>query len=249
MDDFMIYPAIDLRRGQVVRLTQGDPNRQKTYSLDPLLIASQMLDDGAKWLHVVNLDAAFGEPAEVNLSVIQELAELAGSRDASIQVGGGFRDANLVKNAFKAGITRIIIGSLAVRDPEFVTNLLQEYSPDQIAVSLDGLNKKVMISGWLEETNAGVVETAQLLQNNGLRWLIYTDIHRDGMQSGSDFNSTIEIFRKTGLKVIASGGVSSLDEISLLKDNGIAGAIVGKALYEGTISLKELIMLQNKEDK
>jgi phosphoribosylformimino-5-aminoimidazole carboxamide ribotide isomerase len=247
MNDFTIFPAIDLRGGKVVRLTQGDPNRQKTYSQNPARVAGQMLDDGAQWLHVVNLDAAFSESSTINFPIIQDLVKISIKHNANLQLGGGFRSSEMVKQAIEMGVSRVIIGSLAVKKPEFVHTLMQNYSADQIAVSLDGLNKKVMVSGWQEPTEAGILETAKQLKISGLQWLIYTDIKRDGMQSGSDFESTLELVQETGLNVIASGGVSSLNELVFLKNNGVAGAIVGKALYEGTVRLKDMLSVAGQE--
>jgi phosphoribosylformimino-5-aminoimidazole carboxamide ribotide isomerase len=249
MKPFTIFPAIDLRSGQVVRLSQGDPDRQKTYSMDPAGIAQTYLDAGANWLHIVNLDATFGEPTSVNITVLQKIIKIADQYQAHIQFGGGIHSVEMARRALSSGISRIILGSLAVKEPETVGKLMKEYRQDQVGVSLDSADKKVMISGWREPTNINIFDLAAILKSNGVSWIVYTDINRDGMQIGSDFDTTIELHEQTGLNVIASGGVSSLSEISLLKEKGVAGAIIGRALYEGTLKLAELLSAANQIDE
>jgi phosphoribosylformimino-5-aminoimidazole carboxamide ribotide isomerase len=249
MKKFTIFPAIDLRHGEVVRLSQGDPDRQKTYSHDPASIASEMLENGARWLHVVNLDATFGESSRTNLLALKSIIKKAQEHQASIQFGGGLHSLDLVREALSSGVTRVVLGSLAAKEPQCIEKLLQDYQPDQIAVSLDGLDKKVMVSGWRESANIGVFDLANILKSYGLRWLVYTDIKRDGMQSGGDFETTIALHKQTELNVIASGGVSSLLEIETLKMNGVAGAILGRALYEGTLKLADLLAVADQEVK
>jgi phosphoribosylformimino-5-aminoimidazole carboxamide ribotide isomerase len=241
MKSFTIFPAIDLRFGKVVRLSQGDPNRQKTYSDNPASTAQSMLDDGARWLHVVNLDATFGESASTNLLALQTILKTADDYQANVQFGGGLHSIDHVKAALSSGVSRVVLGSLAAREPNCIADLLKEFDADQIAVSLDSLDKKVMVSGWRKSTNIGVYDLANQLRTYGLRWLVYTDIKRDGMQIGSDFETTISLFEQTKLNIIASGGVSSLSEINLLKNKGVSGAIIGRAFYEGTMSLPDLL--------
>jgi phosphoribosylformimino-5-aminoimidazole carboxamide ribotide isomerase len=207
-----------------------------------------MLDDGARWLHVVNLDATFGDSAATNLLALQAIIKTAQEYQAGVQFGGGMHSIDQVKAALSSGVSRVVLGSLAAREPDSVAALLQEFDPDQIAVSLDGLDKKVMVSGWREATNIGIFELANKLKSYGLRWLVYTDINRDGMQVGSDFETTIALFEQTQLNIIASGGVSSLAEIKILKDNGVAGAILGRALYEGTLTLTDLLIYAKGEE-
>jgi phosphoribosylformimino-5-aminoimidazole carboxamide ribotide isomerase len=247
MKTFTIFPAIDLRFGQVVRLTQGDPDRQKTYSNDPAAIAVEMLNAGASWLHVVNLDATFGESSEKNILALKSIIKKAEQYQAGVQFGGGLHDLDLIRKTLSYGVNRVVLGSLAAREPASIKTLLREYQPDQIAVSLDGLDKKVMVSGWREATSLDVFELANTLKSFGLRWLVYTDIKRDGMQIGGDFETTISLHKQTNINVIASGGVSSQEEIKILKKNGVAGAIVGRALYEGTLKLTDLLAISGKE--
>jgi phosphoribosylformimino-5-aminoimidazole carboxamide ribotide isomerase len=247
MDKFIIFPAIDLRKGQVVRLRQGDPNQQTNYSSDPELVARKMLEQGASWLHVVNLDGAFGDSSAINHRVLSKILLVAREYNASVQFGGGMHAVDQVKEILHSGVSRAILGSLAVKDPECVRSLIQEFGSEHIAVSLDGRKNKVMVAGWQQESSANVTGLAASLRIMGLEWLVYTDIDRDGMQTGSDFETTIQLSRETGLKVIASGGVSSVNEVARLRESGAAGAIVGKALYEGSVDLPDLLSAARKE--
>jgi phosphoribosylformimino-5-aminoimidazole carboxamide ribotide isomerase len=249
MDNFIIFPAIDLRKGQVVRLRQGDPNQQTNYSTDPEQVARKMLEQGAQWLHVVNLDGAFGDPSDTNHRVLSRILQAVREFGANVQFGGGMHTVDQVKAVLDTGVTRAILGSLAVKDPECVRSLVQEFGADRIAVSLDGRQNKVMVAGWQQESSASVTGLAASLRTMGLEWLVYTDIDRDGMQIGSDFKTTIQLSRETGLKVIASGGVSSINEVIRLRESSAAGAIVGKALYEGAVDLPGLLAAARKESK
>jgi len=247
MNKFTIFPAIDLRNGQVVRLRQGDPNQQTNYSSDPENIARKMLEQGAEWLHVVNLDGAFGDSSTANLLVLERILRAAGDYQASVQFGGGMHSIAQVIETLNSGVSRAILGSMAIKDPECVHSLVSEFGPERVAVSLDGRKNKVMVAGWQQESDASVTGMAANLRSMGLEWLVYTDIDRDGMQTGSDFDTTIALARETGLKVIASGGVSTLEEVQQLKKHGAAGAIVGKALYEGSVDLVDLLAIARKE--
>lgn len=247
MNSFTIFPAIDLRGGQVVRLTQGDPTRQQTYSSDPAMVAQSMLEQGTKWLHVINLDGAFGDSSSQNLQALTRIVAQVRHKNAFIQFGGGLHTMEQVDRIFSQGVTRAILGSMAARQPEVVRDLVQKYGAERIAVSLDGQNKEVMIAGWQEASGIGVFDLAAQLKTMGLKWLVYTDIARDGMQSGSDFETTVALARETGLNVIASGGVSTTSEVELLKRQGVTGAIIGKALYEGTVKLPDLLEIGQEE--
>lgn len=248
MKTFTIFPAIDLRKGQVVRLKQGDPDQQTSYSSEPETVARKMLAQGARWLHVVNLDGAFGDSSDVNHRVLAKILQAAGEFNAEVQFGGGMHTVEQVKNVLDSGVSRAILGSLAVKDPDCVRSLVAEFGAERIAVSLDGRKNKVMVAGWQKESDASVTGMAAMLRSMGLEWLVYTDIDRDGMQTGSDFETTTALARETALKVIASGGVSSVSEVIRLRQNGAAGAIVGKALYEGSVDLGDLLAAVRKED-
>ncbi|GAP20493.1 1-(5-phosphoribosyl)-5-[(5-phosphoribosylamino)methylideneamino]imidazole-4-carboxamide isomerase [Leptolinea tardivitalis] len=241
MTAFTIFPAIDLRAGQVVRLSQGDPDKQKVYSSDPEIVARSMLEQGATWLHVINLDGAFGESSTSNLSALAKIIQTAREFKAHIQFGGGLHTLDQVRAVLSNGIDRAILGSMAVKEPENIRTLLSEFNTQQIGVSLDGRKNEIMVSGWQKASGITVFDLADNLKSMGLAWIVYTDIDRDGMQSGSNFETTISLARKTKMNIIASGGVSTIQEVKALKTGGAAGAIIGRALYEGTLGLPELL--------
>ncbi len=247
MKSFTIFPAIDLRGGKVVRLTQGDPNRQKIYNTDPSAVAQSMIADGASWLHVINLDGAFGDSSSANFQALAAIVENTRQKKTSIQFGGGLHTLEQIDQVLSSGVTRVILGSLAARQPEIVHDLVQKYGAERIAVSLDGRNKEVMVSGWQEASGIGVFDLATRLKSYGLKWLVYTDITRDGMQTGSDFETTVALAQETGLNIIASGGVSTPDEVQQLMNHGVAGAIIGKALYESSVKLSDLIRISRED--
>jgi len=241
----IIYPALDLRGGKVVRLKQGDPARQTIYGDDPGAIADRWTAAGAAWLHVVNLDGALASAADAraNLAVVKQLAR----RGTPIQFGGGLRSADDVRQAFDLGVRRVVIGTLAVEQPEIVAALLTRWGADAIAVALDSRGGKVTTHGW--QTVAEMTPTALGLQmkQSGVRHALYTDVSRDGQLTGVNVKATVDLARSTGLEVIASGGVSTVEDIVALRDSGsVAGGVLGTALYEGFIDLAEALRLAEK---
>lgn len=239
---FDIFPAIDLHHGRVVRLQLGDPNRQTVFSDDPLEIATRWIESGARWLHVVNLDGAFAESGQVNWTVLDQLGRLP----VRIQFGGGLRTAGDVEAALSKGAGRVVLGTAALENPELVSALLQQFGPARIAIGIDARDGFVCIRGWQEKTEAIPLELARSMALSGVRTIIYTDISRDGILSGVNVTATAELAAQTGLDVIASGGVSSLDDVALLRsraNSGIAGVIIGRALYEGQVDLSAAISL------
>lgn len=236
---FTIFPAIDLRSGQVVRLQQGDPDRQTVYGRDPGAVARHWMAAGAVWLHVVNLDGAFGEKDQANRRALAEILRAAGESGVRVQFGGGLRSTDDIRAVIEAGVDRIVLGTLVVENPEILQQAIETYGPERVAAGVDARSGLVRIRGWQEGTAVRAVDLAARLQQFGLRWLIFTDVARDGLGSGLNLPATVEIARETGLQVIASGGVKQLKDLEEAREAGLAGAIVGRALYEGDISLEE----------
>lgn len=234
-DSFTIFPAIDLRSGQVVRLKEGDPNRQTNYSSDPAGTARRWLDTGARWLHVVNLDGAFGEGDQANLQALKDILAEASQRQVPVQFGGGLRTVEAVAAILNLGVSRAVVGTLAVEQPQVLRAALARWGNDRIAVSLDARDGRVQVRGWQNDTVILAGSLARELFSAGLRWLVFTDISRDGLQSGLNLQATVELARESGLQVIASGGVSRLEDVQQARQAGLAGVIVGRALYEGSI--------------
>jgi phosphoribosylformimino-5-aminoimidazole carboxamide ribotide isomerase len=233
----LLIPAIDLQGGKCVRLRQGRMNEVTEFSDDPLLMAARWIEAGAKRLHIVDLDgAAAGRP--VNAGAVHDIA--GSFPDVPIQVGGGIRDEDTVQAYLDAGVQYAIIGTKAVSAPHFVNDLCLEF-PSHIIVGLDARDGKVAVNGWSKLSHHDVTDVAQRFEQDGVAAIIYTDISRDGMMSGLNVEATVQLARSVHIPIIASGGVTSLDDIKALcevADEGIAGLIIGRALYEGSIDLK-----------
>jgi phosphoribosylformimino-5-aminoimidazole carboxamide ribotide isomerase len=234
---FTIYPAIDLRAGRVVRLKEGDPGRMTVYNDDPGETARQWLDAGAAWVHVVNLDGAFGVNDAENRLALDEILKSG----AKIQFGGGMRSLDGIERAIKLGASRVILGTIAVEQTDIVAAALEIYGEERIAVGIDARDGLVRVRGW--QANSGVSATGLALQMRtvGVRTVVFTDVSRDGLGTGLNIPSTRELAEVSGLEVIASGGVHSMDDVIAAKQAGLAGVIIGRALYEGMIDLKEAI--------
>ncbi len=235
-----IYPAIDLRNGKVVRLKYGDPRQQTTYSDDPLDTARRWAEAGAQWLHVVNLDGAFGDDAggaAVNRSLLQSLAA-AGPR---IQFGGGLRSLADMEAALARGAARVVVGTLALEQPEVLREAVGRLGSDRVVVGLDARRGRVKTRGWQSDGGIEAITLGQQIRSTGVELVVYTDIGRDGDLSGVNASASAGLARETGLRVIASGGVNSIEDVLQLKDvAGIEGVIIGRALYTGAIDLKQL---------
>ena len=243
MNPFLIYPAIDLRNGSVVRLKQGDPNQQTTYSNDPAAMAKRWQADGASWLHVVNLDGAFGDATAARANR-RALANIAAAVTMKIQFGGGMRSMADVKAAFDAGANRIVLGTAAAENPQLIAEVIATYGAERLTVGLDSRAGLIVTRGWKEATKITAIELGNRMKEMGVIHALYTEVGRDGMMTGTAAELTSALAQLTGLQVIASGGVGKLDDVKellLYAPRGIAGVIVGRALYEGTISLKEAI--------
>lgn len=237
MTDFDIFPAIDLRGGQVVRLRQGDPDHQTTYDHHPGGVARQWLKQGARWLHVVNLDGAFGEEDNPNQDGIQEIVKEARQAGAKVQLGGGIRSPEDIDRLLSLGIQGVILGTAAAQNPELVEWALVHYGSDRIVVGVDARGGKVRVQGWTEGTKLEPLGFGRMLRKRGLEWSVYTDITRDGVGKGLNVEAARIFQEETGLNVIAAGGVASLDDIRAARDAGLWGVIIGRALYEGELDL------------
>jgi len=238
-----VFPAIDLRNGQVVRLAQGDYDHQTTYSSDPLAVAGQLVAAGARWIHMVDLDAArSGQSA--NLDVVEAIR---GNLDVRIQLGGGARSEAAVERMLAAGADRVVVGSAALENWAWFERLIQRADLlGRIALGLDARDGRVAIKGWTETTEQTAVELAGRVRGRPVAAIIYTDIARDGMLLGPNIPATAELVEAADVPVIASGGVSSLDDLARCKAIGCAGVVVGRAYYEGKIDLRQALELADK---
>jgi phosphoribosylformimino-5-aminoimidazole carboxamide ribotide isomerase len=236
-----IYPAIDLRNGQVVRLKYGDPNQQTVFEADPLQVARRWANAGAAWLHVVNLDGAFGNDAGAavkNRALLKPLCELG----LPVQFGGGVRSLADIETALALGVTRVILGTIASEQPALVRAAVERFGSDRMAAGLDARDGQIKTRGWQVDGGIDVVSIGRQLRASGVKLVVYTDIGRDGVLTGVNAAASIELARETGLRVIASGGVSSIvDVLGLNNRPEIEGVIIGRALYTGAIDLRDLL--------
>ena len=240
MTEFIIYPAIDLRYGKVVRLRQGKGDQQTIYGDDPAAAARDWIRQGASWLHVVNLNGAFGEDTAENESAIQRIAAV-GEGKINIQLGGGLRTVDQIQAAFDLGVSRVVLGTAVIESPEFGEQVLTKFGGGRIAFGFDAVGQELMSQGWQSGSGVEMLDLAKRLARAGAKTLIYTNILKDGMQTGVDLDNTKRLADQTGLAVIASGGTASLADIAQVKAAGLAGVIVGRALYEGNFTLKEAL--------
>ena len=236
-----LYPAIDLRAGRCVRLQQGDFAAETVYDDDPVAVARAFAAAGAPWIHVVDLDAArTGEPA--NLAVVENIAE---SVPCAVQVGGGVRSAAAADALFLAGATRVVVGTAAVETPELVDDLCRRH-PGAVAVGLDARGREVAVRGWTEGSGIDLVELALRFEDSGVGALVVTEIGRDGTMVGPDVDQLAAVLAATGVPVVASGGVGDLADLLALaavevEGRELAGAIVGRAIYEGRFTVTEAL--------
>ena len=243
MQAFTVYPAIDLRVGKVVRLCQGDPARQTVYGDDPATVARQWLAAGAHWLHVVNLDGAFGDRDNRNQAALGAILAVVNAQggEASVQFGGGLRSLEAVERVISLGVGRAILGTAAIEAPEMVEAAIARFGGEKVGVGIDARDNRVRVRGWAQETGVDPATLGKSLYQLGVRTVVYTNIARDGVGRGVDVEATQRLAEATGLHVIASGGLASLEDVRRVKAAGLPGVIVGRALYEGQIDLKEAL--------
>ena len=242
----LLIPAIDLRNGICVRLLQGESDKETVYSNDPAAMAVTFEEAGAKRLHLVDLDGAFqGEGA--NISSIRSIMK---NVSIPVQIGGGLRTEEDIDRMLALGVSAVIVGTMAVKHPDVLEKLLKKYTDEQIILGIDARNRKVSIEGWKESTDIQDVKFALRWKNSGIKRVVFTDISRDGMLSGPNLAALREMAEHTGLKIVASGGISSMDDLEQLKTlepNGVDQAISGKAIYEGKIDLKRVFKCLQSE--
>lgn len=232
-----IIPAIDIIAGKCVRLTKGDYNTKKIYNENPLEVAKSFEAHGIEYLHLVDLDGAKSNQI-VNYKILEQIAT---KTNLKIDFGGGLKSDADLKIAFESGANQITGGSIAIKQPEVFKNWIQQYGADKIILGADAKNEKIAISGWLEESTSELIPFIQNYLNEGVHYVICTDIAKDGMLEGPSFELYERILEETkGIKLIASGGISTFEELPKLAELGCEGTIIGKAIYEGKISLKQL---------
>jgi phosphoribosylformimino-5-aminoimidazole carboxamide ribotide isomerase len=237
----IVFPAIDLKGGQVVRLAEGDMARATVYGDNPAAQARLFSEAGSQHLHVVDLDGSFAGRAENREAVEAILKAFPGH----VQLGGGIRTREAVEGWFDLGVARVVMGTAALKDPEFVKDMAREF-PGGIVVAVDARDGMVATEGWAEVSDVGIVEMARRFEDAGVASLLFTDIGRDGMLKGCNIDATVDLARQTNLPVIASGGVKGLDDIRMLAlhaDEGIEGVITGRALFEGRLDLAAAIAM------
>ena len=238
-----LYPAIDLRGGRAVRLLRGDYAAETVYSDDPVAVARSFEAAGARWIHVVDLDAARSGEA-TNLDLVAAVAKSVG---CAVEAGGGVRSVEAAERLIDAGVARVVVGTAAVERPELVTELAARF-PGRVAVGLDARGRRLAVKGWTETTGADLVDVAKRLEGEGVAALVVTEIGRDGTMSGPDLDQLGAVLEATGVDVIASGGVGTLDDVRALAGlragpggRSLAGIIVGRAIYEGRFTVEEAL--------
>jgi phosphoribosylformimino-5-aminoimidazole carboxamide ribotide isomerase len=242
----ILYPAIDLKGGRVVRLQQGRADAETVYADDAAKPAAEFKAAGAEWVHVVDLDGAFTGKQE-NAEAVERILESG----LKVELGGGIRSLEVIKRWLNLGVQRVVIGTKAVTDPNFLHECLHNFPGESIAVGIDAKDGKVAVKGWIEKVDLLAIEFAYTVQETGIHTIIYTDISRDGMMTGPNFEAQIEMLQELEIDVIASGGVSRIEDIAKFKEiaakyANLNGVITGKALYDGNLNLEEAIRISGE---
>ncbi len=242
----IVFPAIDLKGGQVVRLAEGDMDRATVYGDDPAAQAMLFADAGAQHIHVVDLDGAFAGES-VNGAAVEAIVE---QFPGHVQLGGGIRDAEAVARWFNLGVSRLVIGTAALKDPEFVKDMARAW-PGGIVVAVDARDGMVATQGWADVSDVSVVDMARRFEDAGVAALLFTDVGRDGLLKGCNIEATVDLARQVDIPVIASGGVAGISDIRLLAlhaRDGVEGVITGRAIYDGRLDLATALALAAKDD-
>jgi phosphoribosylformimino-5-aminoimidazole carboxamide ribotide isomerase len=245
---FEIYPAIDIRHGKVVRLQEGDPSRQTVFDDDPAAVATRWAGLGVRWLHIVNLDGAFDEASQAATEFDALLCALC-AVGPRVQFGGGVRSLARIEAVVKAGVSRVVLGTVAVEQPQLVRDAVIQFGSFAMAVGLDTRQGRVRARGWQTDGGLTAIELGKQMKASGVELLIHTEIERDGLLLGVDAEASAELAQSCGLQVIASGGVASLKDIRrarALESQGIVGVIVGRALYQGAVDLRRALAVAGR---
>jgi len=243
MSEVILYPAIDLKDGQCVRLAQGDMERATVFNDDPAAQARAFAEAGTSWIHVVDLNGAFaGKP--VNAAAVDSIIKAA---DVPVQLGGGIRDVGMVEHWLTSGVQRVVLGTVAVKDPDVVREACAAF-PGQVAVGIDARGGRVAVEGWAETSDINAEDLAKQFEDAGVAAIIHTDIDRDGVLQGPNLDASSTLAEAVSIPIIVSGGVASLDDLRTIKDRaqsvaGLAGVISGRALYDGRIDLSQALTL------
>ena len=241
-----LLPAIDLLDGRLARLERGRRESSTIYDIDPLDAVRRFAAAGVRWLHVVDLNRAFGDPTS-NLHHVRRVIEEAARQEMRVQVGGGLREASDLEDVFVCGAARVVLGTVAAVNPSLMAELQDRYG-GRIAVALDAKDGEVFVRGWTEGTGRRVNELATELAALGIRRIVYTDVGRDGTFAGPDLDGAVRLSRATGLPVIASGGVAGIAHVTAAANSGVDGLIVGRALYEGHLDLAQAIEVAGPQE-
>ena len=232
-----IYPAVDINGGKVVQLMQGRFDRATVFGGEPHEAAKRWEEAGAKYIHVVDLDGA-RTGSGVNRDAIKKIIETV---NIPVQVGGGIRNINNAAENIDLGVSRVILGTAAIKNPDFVKTAVERFGDERVAVSIDAKDGLVAVSGWEEVSEVSSLKLCFDMRHIGVKYIVYTDIAKDGMMQGPNVSATREIVNRTGMSIIASGGVSRMDDLHRLGETGVSGAIIGTAIYEGKIDLRKAI--------
>lgn len=238
----LVIPAVDIKNGKCVQLVQGKPGTEQVIIDHPEKVAHNWEEQGASIIHVIDLDAALGEPG--NIPIIKKIQEEV---SVPIQLGGGIRSLDYAEKLLDLGIERLILGTLAIENPQIIENLSKEYGKDRIMVALDSKDSMVVIKGWSEKTRYKASELGKILESKGSGSILFTNVDVEGLLKGFDTEPLFKLLEAVQIPVVYSGGISSLEDLRLLKDTGVNGVVIGSALYKGKIDFKKALQYQNNK--